>query len=66
MQLTVNGETRECLIDISISKLLKNLDINEDHVAIELNHEIIPRAKFGERRLKENDNLEIVTFVGGG
>ncbi len=66
MQLTVNGETRECPMEISISRLLKSLNVNEDHVAVELNHEIVPRAKFGERILKENDNLEIVTFVGGG
>ncbi len=66
MQLTVNGETRECPIEVSISRLLKNLDINEAHVAVELNNEIVPRAKLGEKILKENDNLEIVTFVGGG
>ncbi|MBF7047831.1 sulfur carrier protein ThiS [Campylobacter volucris] len=37
-----------------------------EFIALELNGEIIPRDKFENLILKENDKAEIVTFVGGG
>ncbi len=66
MLITVNGENSEHQNGLSISGLLESLDINMAHIAVELNKGIIPRAQFSERTLKENDCLEIVTFVGGG
>jgi len=46
--------------------LLKFLDINPGRVAVEYNKEIIDKGQYDSVRLKENDNLEIITFVGGG
>jgi len=66
MQINVNGKNKECPTDTSVSKLLESLDIDKRYVAVELNHKIVPRIQFSEKMLQENDNLEIVTFVGGG
>jgi len=66
MQISVNGEKRECPTGSSVSKLLESFDIDKRYVAVELNHKIVPRIQFGEKILQENDSLEIVTFVGGG
>ncbi len=66
MRITVNGEKKECPTGTSLSELLNNLDIDERHVAVELNLKIVPRSQFSEKLLTENDTLEIVTFVGGG
>ncbi|MEK6765252.1 MAG: sulfur carrier protein ThiS [Planctomycetota bacterium] len=66
MQINVNGEKKECPTGSSLSKLLESLDIDKRYVAVELNHKIVPRIQFSEKRLQENDSLEIVTFVGGG
>ena len=35
-------------------------------VAVELNGEILSKTKFNDTIINENDNLEIVGFVGGG
>jgi thiamine biosynthesis protein ThiS len=35
-------------------------------VAVELNLEILDRATFGQRQLKEGDRVEILSFIGGG
>ncbi len=37
-----------------------------DRVAVELNREIVPRARWAETPLHDGDQLEIVHFVGGG
>ncbi len=66
MQITVNGENKDYPTGTSLSELLKSLDIDERHVAVELNLKIVPRSQFSEKLLAENDTLEIVTFVGGG
>ncbi len=66
MQITVNGENKEYSTGISLSELLKSIDIDERYVAVELNRKIVPRTQFIEKLLMENDILEIVTFVGGG
>ena len=66
VKINVNGENKECPTGSSVSKLLESLDIDNRHIAVELNHKIVPRKQFSERMLQENDSLEIVTFVGGG
>ncbi len=35
-------------------------------VAAELNGEIVPRADYGATILADGDELEVVSFVGGG
>lgn len=37
-----------------------------DRIAVEKNHEIVPKSRYGEVVLTEADTLEIVSFVGGG
>ena len=64
--ITVNGKNHNVSAGLSILSLLKLLDINPSQVAIEYNREIIDRGQFGSICLKERDNLEIITFVGGG
>jgi sulfur carrier protein len=66
MQINVNGEKKECPTGTSVSELLESLNIDKRYVAVEVNLKVVPRAQFSEKKLKENDNLEIVTFVGGG
>ncbi len=66
MQINVNGEKKECPTGTSISELLESLDIDKRYVAVEVNLKVVPRTQFSEKKLQENDSLEIVTFVGGG
>jgi thiamine biosynthesis protein ThiS len=65
MNLTINGESRDCSAD-TLSTLVEQLGMKPDRVAIELNREIVSRKQWPETRLKDGDQLEIVHFVGGG
>ncbi len=66
MRLKINGETGTYPDGITVQELLDSLGISNRPVAVELNRKVVPRNKLKERQLKEDDSLEIVTFVGGG
>ena len=66
MLIKINGENKFIPQCISILKLLETLTINKDRVVIELNKKIVSKSTFQDTILTENDELEIVTFVGGG
>jgi len=66
IQIQVNGEQRSCRADTTIGDLLRELDIQAERVAVELNLEIMDRKDFDDRRLKQGDRVEILSFIGGG
>ncbi len=67
MRLIINGESRELSnAPATLSALIEQLGAKADRVAVELNREIVPRDRWGATQIRENDQLEIVHFVGGG
>jgi len=51
---------------ITIENLLVHLEIDVRLVAVEQNLEIVPKADYSTRLIREGDSIEIVQFVGGG
>lgn len=51
---------------MSLDQLLQQLSLQANHVAVEVNMELIPRTKHSEYELQPGDELEIVTLAGGG
>ncbi len=66
MLIKVNGESREVDEGTTLRKLIIDLALKPDQVAIELNREVVRRVKWEETILQEGDTVEIVHFVGGG
>lgn len=66
MQIVVNGEKKIINEKMSLAELIKELGIDAQRVAVELNRSIIDKADYPKTILKENDSLEIVSFIGGG
>jgi len=64
--IKINGEDKQLPLNLSIVELLEIYKINKDRVVIELNKEILKKDHFQNTLIKQNDSLEIVTFVGGG
>ena len=64
--IKINGENKSTPQDSSILNLLDIYKINKDRVVIELNKLILEKDKYGSTKLNNNDEIEIVTFVGGG
>ena len=65
MRLKVNGEPIECGAR-TVGGLLEELGISAPAVAVEVNSVIVKKKDFTNFALKEDDQVEIVNFVGGG
>ncbi len=66
IKIKVNGKVKSVLNNTKLSDLLNNLNISTKKVAIELNQEIIDKKKTTNIKLKKDDVIEIVHFIGGG
>ena len=64
MKLRING-TEENISVKTIKEIIELKGLNEDHIVIEHNLKVLPSSQW-EKTLDENDNIEIVSFVGGG
>lgn len=65
MQMTVNGEQRDVRSE-RIDALLGELDYTGTHVAVAVNHDVVPRARWTETVLRSGDAIEIITPRQGG
>jgi len=64
--IVVNGEDRTVSEGMTISGLLRELQIDPVRVAVELDCLIVRQPNWDETRLAAGSRLEIVQFVGGG
>jgi thiamine biosynthesis protein ThiS len=66
MNITLNGEIKEVPGKLTVFGLLEFLKIQHQRVAVELNMEIVKKDEYAAIAIKEGDNLEVVSFMGGG
>ena len=66
IKIKINGKVKIINQNVNLSKLLKVLKIPIKKVAIELNQEIIDKKMLKRIKIKKNDSIEIVHFIGGG
>ncbi len=66
MNILLNGEQKEITNVRTVADLLDSLGIGRERVAVEINLDIVPRARHAEHAINDGDRIEIVQFVGGG
>jgi thiamine biosynthesis protein ThiS len=66
MQILLNGETHEIPPQTTVEMLVTGLDLGDRRFAVEINEELVPRSTFASHPLREGDQVEIVTAIGGG
>ena len=69
MKIKVNGEEKKIDLDQEnalLSTALIHMGYKPNTIVVELNNLIINSMKWGKVKLKDGDNLEIVSIVGGG
>ncbi len=66
MRLTVNGQTTELPANPTVADLVRHLNLEGKAVAVEVNRTLIPKRLHHTTPLHEDDQIEVVTLVGGG
>jgi sulfur carrier protein len=66
MQITLNGQPRDCGHGATVTQLLMDSGYAGRRVAVEINHEIVPRSRHDDHQLRDGDRVEIVHAIGGG
>ncbi|MDX1637979.1 MAG: sulfur carrier protein ThiS [Balneolaceae bacterium] len=67
MNLTVNGDTVETEA-ATVKELVQEYDVelNGKGTAVAVNDAVVPRDKWGQHALQENDRVEIIRATQGG
>ena len=69
MKIKVNGEEKKIELDQEnalLSNALNSMGYKPNTIVVELNNLIINSIKWDKVKIKDGDNLEIVSIVGGG
>ena len=66
IKIKVNGKKIISQKNETIEKLVKRLNLPINKVAIELNRKILDKHRLNKIKINNNDNIEIVHFIGGG
>jgi sulfur carrier protein len=64
--ITVNGRSVEIESPMTVEQLLDTVDVPPNYLAVEVNADVVPREEYTTRIVDANDQVEVVTLVGGG
>jgi sulfur carrier protein len=66
LKVLLNGTERDVAAGTTVLALLEGSGVDRRRCAVEVNLEVVPKSRHGERVLAPGDRVEIVTMVGGG
>ena len=66
MTLIINGTKKIFEDDCTLDDIIISLDIKSKIMAAAVNMEIVKKTQWNTCVLKDNDELELLQFVGGG
>ncbi len=64
--ININGTPDTAAVGQTLLDYLCSAGYDAKRIAVERNGEIVPKADYGKITLIDGDNLEVVSFVGGG
>jgi len=66
MIIKINGKDETVGKKLNLAELVAAKKLSPEKIVIEYNLRIVPRDEWRNVILRENDHIEIVSFVGGG
>ncbi len=66
VKIILNGKEETLLRPMTVREMVNVKGWNPDKIVVELNREIVGKEAWTDLALKENDKMEILSFVGGG
>jgi len=64
--IKINGIDTPDSLGKSLSEYLSESGYNSERIAVEINYNIIPKSEYDSYIISQNDEIEIVSFMGGG
>tara|TARA_B100000530_G_scaffold38025_1_gene21986 strand:+ start:354 stop:554 length:201 start_codon:yes stop_codon:yes gene_type:complete len=66
MNVILNGKEIYLNKKLNLNDFLVSYNVNKNNIVVEINKNIITRSLWNQYELKDNDEIEIITAVGGG
>ena len=66
MYVTVNAKSVEVADGIDVQTLLDTVEVPPNYLAVEINGDVVSREDYRVTIVKQDDQIEVVTLVGGG
>ncbi|REI24304.1 thiamine biosynthesis protein ThiS [Staphylococcus felis] len=66
VEVIVNGEVQTFQEHTTIQDILNHFEIEAKRIAVELNAKVVKRSEWSTTKVRPNDRLELLEFVGGG
>ena len=66
-KITVNGETQEVQLPLSLTELIKQNNVQQpEMVSVQVNDDFVDRNEWNVLQIKEGDVVDFLYFMGGG
>ena len=66
-KITVNGETQEVQLPLSLTELIKQNDVQQpEMVSVQVNDDFMDRSGWDSLQIQEGDSVDFLYFMGGG
>ena len=66
MDIELNGQPHSAAENQTVQDLIEQLDLARQALAVAINLEVVPRDLWPQRRLRANDQVDLVRPIGGG
>lgn len=66
IEISVNGQTVEIESEMTVEQMLDSVEVPPNYLAVEVNAEVVPRENYTRHIVRHQDEVEVVTLVGGG
>lgn len=66
MKCIINGDAFTFDAEQSITQVLHSLELDPERVIVEHNKTLIKQEEYDNQTVREDDQLELLEFVGGG
>jgi sulfur carrier protein len=66
MKIEINGKISELNPNSSLKEIIDSNLVSKNGVAVAINQQVVPRAKWSDTIVKENDKILFITATQGG
>jgi thiamine biosynthesis protein ThiS len=66
ISIVLNGEPYSLDGETAVARLLTELKLKPNRVAVEINQAVVAKAEYERTFINDGDHVEVINFVGGG